>query len=84
MNLKPKMNGILLCKQIGTTTKGLRLAMRKPKHNDEKVLTESEIDDYIARLKEKYPNDPKVAKVLLKWLELKQRVKENNFLFGAS
>ena len=76
------MDGILLSKRGAICAKGLRLVMKRPKWNDEKVLTEKDIDEYIEKLKKKHPNNPKVAKVLLKWLELKQKVQENNFLFG--
>ena len=84
LNLKPNMDGILLSKQVGSLSKGLRLAHKQPKWNDEKVLSKKEIEEYIDKLKKKYPNDPKVAKVLLKWLELQLKEKENNFLFSES
>lgn len=73
MNLKPKMDGILLSNLRAQRSKALRLVKGLPKWNDEKVLTEKQIDTYIEKLKKDAPNDPKVASILLKWLELKKK-----------
>jgi len=82
MNSNPKMNGILLSKQGAIYSKGLRLARKQPKWNDEKVLTEKQIEEYIESMMKKYKDEPKVANVLIKYLELKQKSRESNFLEG--
>ena len=73
MNLKPKINGIVVSKLKGSCSKALRLIKGQPKWNDEKLLTEKEIDEYIEKLAKDYENEPKVAIILLKWLDLKKK-----------
>lgn len=58
--------------------KANRLLDKKPKWNDEKMLTEADVDAYIERLQEKLDTDPKVGQILLRWMELKKKYKSND------
>ena len=54
-----------------------RLVVGQPKWRTEKLMNEQDVDDYIEHLKEQLEDDPKVANVLLKWMELKKKYAKN-------
>jgi len=54
-----------------------RLVMGLPLWRTEEHMDEMDVDNYIEHLKEKLVDDPKVANVLLKWMELKKKYAKN-------